>query len=132
MNPIVLEVEQDLDNDGWQDEEGTVHYDDRIVTPFGVLGSLQTTIKDDDLVIVDAPPVILVRHGFPTAWSMCTAGVSMETTPFGATVMSVLARNGQVRYQLDPRPVKWSDREEEIPFYVAQLVSADMWIDESV
>ena len=126
MNPIVLEVHQDLENDGWQDEDGAVHYDDRIVTPFGVLGMLKTTNIDDELVIVDAPPVILVRHGFPTAWSANTVGVSIESTPFGSNVMSVRASNGTVRYQLDPRPVRWSDRDEEIPFHIAQLIDSDV------
>lgn len=130
MNPIVLEVQQDLDRDGWQDEEGTVHYDDRIVTPFGDLGMLKTTNADGELVIVDAPPVILVRHGFPTAWSASTVGVSMHSTPFGVNVMTIQAVNGTVRYQLIPAPVRWSDKDEEIPFHVAQLISSDVVVDE--
>lgn len=130
MNPIVLEVHQDLENDGWQDEEGTIHYDDRIVTPFGAVGMLKTEYAEEDIVIVEAPQVILVRHGFPTAWSRDTEGVSMETTPFGASVMTITALNGTAKYQLDPRPVRWSDEDEDIPFYVAQLLSCDVVFDD--
>lgn len=130
MNPIVLEVHQDLDRDGWQDEDGTIHYDDRIVTPFGVVGMLKTDTVDGELVIVDAPPVILVRHGFPTAWSKDTVGVSMDRTSFGATVMTVIGVNGTVKYQIDTRPVRWSDKDENIPFYVAQLIDSDVVIDD--
>ena len=126
MNPIVLQVYQDLEHDGWQDEDGTIHYDDRIVTPMGLLGSLKTTTLDEELVIVDAPPIILVRHGFPTSWSSGTVGVSMDVTPYGHTVMKVEASNGTVKYALDPRPVKWSDRDEEIPFYLGHLISSDV------
>lgn len=125
MTPIILEVKQDLENDGWEDEDGTVHYDDKIVTPFGQLGSLNTVVEDDVITIIDAPEVILVRHGFPTQWSQDVSGVSMDTTPFGVQVMVVSASNGEVRYQLDPRPVRWSDKDENIPFYLAQLIHSD-------
>ena len=123
MTTIVLEVQQDLENDGWQDEDGTIHYDDRVLTPFGQLGTLKTDTSDDDQhVIVDAPEVVLIRHGFPTHWSMSVKGVSVDTTFAGTQVMTLRAKNGEVRYQLDPRPVRWSDGDEEIPFYLAQRI----------
>lgn len=123
---IILEVFQDLDTDGWQDEEGTIHYDDRIVTPFGELGVLKTTLDDDDThTIVDAPEVVLIRHGFPTHWSSSTRGVSIDTTFAGVQIMTLRADNGEVRYQLDPRPVRWSDGDDAIPFYVAQRIYSD-------
>jgi len=123
---IVLQVFQDLDNDGWQDDDGTIYYDDRIVTPYGELGTLKTTASDDDLhQIVDAPDVILIRHGFPTQWSASTKGVSIDTTFAGAQIMTLKADNGYVCYQLDPRPVRWSDGEEDIPFYLAQLIKSN-------
>lgn len=126
VNTIVLEVKQDLDHDGWQDENGTVHYDDRIQTPFGQLGTLKTdTDENNSHVIVDAPDVVLIRHGFPTQWSMSAKGVSIDTTFAGVQVMTLKAVNGEVRYQLDPRNVRWSDGDEDIPFYVAQRIYAD-------
>lgn len=125
MTQIILEVKQDLENDGWEDEDGTVHYDDKVVTPFGQLGTLNTIVEDDVITIIDAPEVILVRHGFPTQWSQDVGGVSMDTTPFGVQVMVVSASNGEVRYQLDPRPVRWSDGDEDIPYYLAQLIHSN-------
>lgn len=126
MNTIVLEVKQDLDTDGWQDEAGTIHYDDRIVTPFGQLGTLKTeTTADGSHLIVDAPSVVLIRHGFPTQWSMNAKGVSIDTTFAGTQVMTLKAVNGEVRYQLDPRNVRWSDGDEDIPFYVALRIFSD-------
>ena len=126
MQQIVLEVRQDLDHDGWQDEDGTVHYDDRIVTPFGPLGVLKTTTQDGEITIREAPDVILVRHGFPTQWSSDVRGVAIDTTFAGVQVMTVKGRNGEVRYQLDPRPVRWSDGTDEIPFYVGLLVHSQI------
>lgn len=127
MTPaIILQVFQDLDHDGWQDSEGTIHYDDRIVTPFGELGVLKTTLTEaDSHVIVDAPEVVLIRHGFPTQWSASTAGVSIDTTFAGVQIMTLRADNGEVRYQLDPRPVRWSDSDDNIPFYLAQRIHSD-------
>lgn len=123
MNPIILEVRQDLEHDGWQDEDGTIHYDDRVLTPFGQLGVLKTiTGEDDSHTIIDAPEVVLIRHGFPTQWSMSVKGVSVDTTFAGTQVMTLQADNGVVRYQLDPRPVRWSDGDDEIPFYLAQRI----------
>lgn len=127
MTPvIVLEVFQNLDHDGWQDEEGTIHYDDRIVTPFGELGVLKTTLGEQGShTIVDAPDIVLIRHGFPTHWSASTKGVSIDTTFAGVQIMTLRADNGEVRYQLDPRPVRWSDGDDAIPFYLAQRIYSD-------
>lgn len=123
-DPIVLQVHQDLDVDGWEDENGTVHYDDNIYTPFGVLGNLD--VKLPELVIRDSSKVILVRHGFPDAWAPdTTEGVTMRETPYGDTLMTVNASNGTVVYQIDQRPVRWSDGDEIIPFAVARLIESD-------
>jgi hypothetical protein len=120
VTPIILDVRQDLDNDGWEDAEGTVHYDSTVATPFGLLGELRTLdAGESGIDIIQADEVILVRHGFPTAWSKNVQGVSIDTTFTGIQIMTVKASNGEVRYQLDPRPVEWSDKpDEEIPFYV--------------
>lgn len=126
---IVLEVRQDLDRDGWEDEGGTVHYDSHVATPFGLVGNLETVKAGRDVVITAAPAVILVRHGFPTHWSSGVTGVSIDQTFAGVEVMTVRGRNGEVRYQLDPRPVRWSDREDPIPFFVAQLIHSE-WQEE--
>lgn len=122
MNQIILEVKQNLDVDGWEDANGTVHYDDTIATPFGQLGQLHIANDGDDVMILQADETILVRHGFPTHWSSGIKGVSIDTTFAGVQVMTLKARNGEVRYQLDPRPVRWSDKDEDIPFYLAKRI----------
>lgn len=124
-NTIILEVKQDLDRDGWQDESGTVHYDDKIVTPYGELGTLRTETEGDSVIIIDAPEVVLVRHGFPTQWSQSVQGVSVDTTFTGVQIMRLQAANGEVRYQLDPRNVRWSDGDDNIPFYLGQRIYAE-------
>lgn len=125
MTHIILDVKQNLDMDGWEDDNGTVHYDDTIVTPFGQLGKLVTADDGGELLLTHADEVILVRHGFPTQWSGSAAGVSIDTTFAGIQVMTVKATNGEVRYQLDPRPVRWSDRDDDIPFYVATRIYSE-------
>lgn len=123
---IVLEVRQNLGVDGWQDEDGTEHYDRRVITPFGELGELRTDPQAEDVVITEADGVILVRHGFPTQWSRNVRGVSIDTTFSGVQIMTVKAANGEVRYQLDPRPVRWSDGDSHIPFYLGLRIHSDI------
>ncbi|ATN94016.1 hypothetical protein J4U01_gp053 [Mycobacterium phage Kumao] len=113
--PIILKVEQDLDHDGYQDENGTEHYDDRVVTPFGELENLEVEIQDDGQPFVKhAPRVCLVRRGFPDEWApRARVGVTVRETPFGAKVMRLEAKNCIVSYHLHPNPLQWSDRNHD-------------------
>lgn len=125
---IVLAVRQDLDVDGWEDNTGSVWYDANVSTPFGMLGNLVVERSAGTVTIVATPAVILVRHGFPDAWGAeFVDGVSIGTNFAGVEVMVVDAANGRVSYQLDARPVRWSDRDDPIPFYVAHRIVSNWW-----
>lgn len=129
--PIILEVKQDLDRDGWEDEEGTVHYDDRVVTPWGELGELKTRVDGDDLVIDRASYVILVSKADPQEWKDVPPGASVERSAYGSSTLSVEARNGKVRYQVIDRDVEWSDQPgETINCHLAVLADSH-WVKET-
>lgn len=115
-NVIVLEVKQDLDNDGWEDDNGTVHYDDTIQSPWGPVEQLETTFNEGgELVITNAPRVILVSNKPIDEWPQQSDGVTVvKNEAFGLKLLKVEAVNGNVVYQYIPGLLAWSDEPGEL------------------
>jgi hypothetical protein len=129
--PIILEVKQDLDHDGYEDEDGTVHYDDRIITPWGELGVLKVHLDGEEVVIDRAPYVILVSKRPPEEWVRDADGTTFSENFYGSRQMTVKGRNGEVRYQLIDRPVEWSDQPGQPVEHFLAVLSHSRWVKEA-
>lgn len=106
-NSILLTVYGDRIVDGYQDEDGVEHFNDRVGTPLGDLGKLAAEQIDGELTITQADEVVLIwKHveGKP--------GVTVETTAFGFRLFDLEASNGMVRYRIFEEPVEWADSDE--------------------
>lgn len=115
MEKVILQVLQDLDCDGWQDDDGVIHYDDSVRTKFGNLGNLRVEKSDDTWVIKETPGVALFSDGFIKSLVAgyvddCT---TLSMSPLGTNTVLIRASNGVARYQLHVAELEWSDRPDE-------------------
>lgn len=138
----ILEIFGAYGKEGWEDEAGVEHFDDRVDTPYGWLENLVTAVDDSEtgcdcedpdykfdwetgkqrlfhdhreLIIVAAPPVILVSRKPIEAWQPDQqVGATIEQSAFGFSILELQARNGMVRYVIKPDDVAWSDKPDEI------------------
>lgn len=99
---------------GHTDDDGVEHFNDRIVTPFGLLGNLKSHIAESGEVVIDqAPGVVLVSRSPLEEWpERQRVGVTIDTNVFGFRTFELKARNGVVRYMLCDDDIRFSDEDE--------------------
>lgn len=131
---IILEEIGPYPVGGFEDEDGVEHFNDRVRTPYGLLGNLLVDFDGEVPVIVRADPVVLIRRGFPDEWTAPTTGVTIEQNPLGFKLFQLDARNGMVRYRLDDSELIWKGSTPEFnqKFAVQQLgvLSWNAWTPE--
>lgn len=121
---ILLKLIEKYGPDGWQDEEGVIHYDKDFDTPFGILGNLWVKKEDEQWVIKKAPGVVLFSKGFIQSLirgyqDECT---ELSLSAIGANTVKVKASNGWVRYQLHNDELRFSDQPDtEVGCFLATL-----------
>lgn len=121
---------------GHEDADGVEHFNDRVMTPLGLLGKLKTHVDVGDdgepvLVIDQADAVVLVSNKPLEEWSWDKqVGVTIDLNPFGFRMFTLNARNGMVRYMLHDNEVRWTDRpDEDTGLQVAKLMQSQ-WVSE--
>lgn len=112
---IILQVYQDLENDGYQDSEtGAEYYDPNVYTPYGKLGKVVVT----DGKITQSDGVVLL--------SKALADVSGSVSDLGLRTFRVEADNGYALYQIHEDDLEWSDKGPEENCYLATLNYVDL------
>lgn len=121
---------------GHEDADGVEHFNDRVMTPLGLLGNLKTHIECGEngspvLVIDQADAVVLVSRRPIEDWSTeKQPGATLELSPFGFRMLNLTARNGMVRYMLHDNEVRWRDRpDEDTGQQIAKLMQSQ-WVSE--
>ncbi|AER26105.1 hypothetical protein SSEA_SKINNY_64 [Mycobacterium phage Skinny] len=110
MATSILKIRGPYGPDGSQGDDGVELYNDEVVTPYGVLGTLRLRREDGKRFITQADGLILIRRGYPAAWTEeSLAGVEMHETPFGVQLFKLTAENGFVTYRLLDDDLRWED-----------------------
>lgn len=124
---ITLELIQKYGPDGWQDEDGVIHYDDQFRTPWGPLGEVITEKTDAGWIIKKAGDVVLFGKGFVK--SVLNGPVEDECTAFindfGFIKVAIVASNGFAVYQVHEDELQWSDIGKVAECYLATLTDSD-------
>jgi hypothetical protein len=125
---ILLELIEKYGADGWQDDEGAVHYDHEFTTPFGKLGSVVVEKCGGEWVINRADDVVLFGRGLVK--SLLKGSVKDECThavinDWGFIKVYVQAKNGFVIYQVHEDELSWSDTGKVAECYLATKVDGE-------
>ena len=119
---INLKIVGPYGENGWQDEDGTEHYNSVAVGPFGAVRNLKIAGEGEDRLILQAPASTLIGIKF------AAESDEVYTDAFGTTWLDVIAKNGHVRYQLLEEAV-WEDTGQSSQCYLAVLAFSD-WTPE--
>lgn len=116
-SPIILTIDGPYTADGIQTDDGVEHFNDRIMSPFGVVGNLKSHLGWDSdtaspVLILDAvPEVVLVSRKPVEDWlEEKQVGVTVDYTPYGHKLFTVEGRNGIASYMLHDSTVEWWDQ----------------------
>jgi hypothetical protein len=110
---IILKLEDNYPKDGWEDAEGTTHFNTEFTTPFGPLGNFRAKLDGDEVVILQADEVALFSRKPVKEWpEQQQIGASESINGFGWRIFELKARNGIVRYLLYADEVRFSDEDE--------------------
>lgn len=112
-NKTYLEVIGAYGDTGWQDADGIEHFNDRVACDYGLLGKLKVEFEDGFPIIVQADELVLIRRGFPHAWTTSTVGAQICENPFGFARFRLTGKNGRVEYRLIEDELAWKPQEKQ-------------------
>lgn len=122
---------------GFEDKDGVEHFNDRVSTPFGLLGEIKTRLDVGEdgqpLVVIDqADAVVLITNKPFEEWTEdAQVGSVLDLNPFGFRMLTINARNGMVRYLLHDDEVRWRDIPDGVvPLQIAKLMQSQ-WTPEA-
>lgn len=118
-----LEVVGKHPETGSEDADGVQYYNDIVMAgEHGILGKLQVEhLTSDFATILRADDLVLIKRGFPDAWTDSPAGASIHQSPFGFFEFDLQADNGSVRYRLLDDELTWKEPAHEDPDVAAAL-----------
>jgi hypothetical protein len=109
---IFLEITGPYPKEGFEDKDGTEHFNDIVSSPFGEVGNIKTHFEDGELVIDQASDVALFSSKPVEQW-VNRDGVTAYRNPLGFRVIEIEGRNGVIGYLLQEEKVEWADKPGE-------------------